>query len=325
MPDTSPESDLYTRLLAIRKRQLEAPEKDETTLASYLECVKDMYDFAKSVLSRTTLSTKTANLLHTITASDFISSESMLRLRGAIREVGKAREADIVSAMAKLSLEESNDREEITKGPGKRKDSSPPPDNAFGSRVTSKDAIISRSDMDFAKQWAWNHLDNLYPQKDVKKMIAKRCEVSESYVNAWFIQLRRRIGWNKIVKNYFRGDKAEAIEAAQSIFLGEKPATQHINSKANDALIAMKEAAERYLVPVSASEIERQVDELIKVVQVAPGPKEAPTITHKAHSKEKNDGDNSSEAKGTKRVSGETSLRAPKRLKASPWYDRACL
>lgn len=201
----------------------------------------------------------------------------MLKLSGIIQEVGKAKDLDIVSAMASLSLSDltTGAVQPLVTGTGGahigRKVSSdcsaPTLDKRGGCIKDLENEFSKHLVMKEARDWALEHLYDLYPQKKTKQALAMQMNLSVDAVTAWFMRLRRRIGWNKIVKKYFGGDRAFAIDAARSVFLEREAAEQRIRRPIYDAFLLMEKRAEDILKPPSPAEIEKHIDRIVDEVR----------------------------------------------------------
>lgn len=276
--DELSEHQLYDKLLDIRRAQQASPESDHDSLLSYMERIMDMQNLVKRILSRSSLTERTMSLLRTVTHTDFVAASFVLKLSGIIQTVGKAKEMDIVSAMANLSLDDSV-TERIAAQTTRREDHSPP--RIYGTHPTclvNREELInasvelrpSRLDICEAREWALDHLYNLYPPRKTKQTLAKQSAASEAYINSWFTHLRRRIGWTKIVKSHFKGNKALAIDAARSVFFEGEEAMQCVGKPIYNALMAMKKRAQDILKPPNVSDMEKRIDDLVGEIRQIP-------------------------------------------------------
>jgi len=62
------------------------------------------------------------------------------------------------------------------------------------------------------------NLHHPYPPKEVKKAISKRWNIPVKDIDAWFVDIRRRIGWNRIRKTHFSNKQDKIIAAAKRFF-----------------------------------------------------------------------------------------------------------
>lgn len=69
-----------------------------------------------------------------------------------------------------------------------------------------------------AHKWLTLNLHNPYPSKEIKRRIASNTNSSIKDIDAWFIDVRKRIGWNKLRKTRFSNKQDEIIAAATRFF-----------------------------------------------------------------------------------------------------------
>ena len=70
-----------------------------------------------------------------------------------------------------------------------------------------------------AYTWLLSNLHNPYPSKETKATIAEESGSSSSKdVDNWFINIRRRIGWNKLRSKHFENKRSLIVDAATRFF-----------------------------------------------------------------------------------------------------------
>ncbi|EAU92789.1 homeodomain type 1 mating protein a1-1 [Coprinopsis cinerea okayama7 len=69
-----------------------------------------------------------------------------------------------------------------------------------------------------AVQWLYQNLHNPYPSPQVRESIATKSKSPRKDVDNWFVDARRRIGWNDVRKRFFDNKRAKIVEAAQQFF-----------------------------------------------------------------------------------------------------------
>ncbi|KAJ7225326.1 hypothetical protein GGX14DRAFT_556129 [Mycena pura] len=122
-------------------------------------------------------------------------------------------EADAqVNKLLKLNLDVDSD-EPVAQIP------SPPssPGTSSDSSPAAKRAD-STSCIEPAYKWLLNHLRNPYPKKENKEKIADLSGCSVERVSEWFIDVRRRIGWTRLLREEFGGKRADMVEVAARYF-----------------------------------------------------------------------------------------------------------
>lgn len=68
-------------------------------------------------------------------------------------------------------------------------------------------------------EWLLAHLHNPYPTKDTRIRICQETRCSIKDVDAWFIDARKRIGWNALRKVHFSNKRTEIVDAATRFFV----------------------------------------------------------------------------------------------------------
>lgn len=68
-------------------------------------------------------------------------------------------------------------------------------------------------------EWLLKNLHNPYPSKELKTQIARDSRSLLKDVDAWFVDARRRIGWNAFRKARFSNKRTEIIDAATRFFV----------------------------------------------------------------------------------------------------------
>ena len=69
-----------------------------------------------------------------------------------------------------------------------------------------------------AYTWLLSNLHNPYPSKETKVTIAEESSSSPKDIDNWFINVRRRIGWNKLRSKHFENKRSLIIDAATRFF-----------------------------------------------------------------------------------------------------------
>ena len=107
-----------------------------------------------------------------------------------------------------------------------------------------------------AYTWLLSNLHNPYPSKETKTTIAEESGSSPKDVDNWFINVRRRIGWNKLRSKHFENKRSLIVDAATRFFkelpqaLHSSAPTSRIDPRANyDAEFKSIENTARDLYP----------------------------------------------------------------------------
>jgi C-terminal domain of homeodomain 1/Homeobox KN domain len=84
-----------------------------------------------------------------------------------------------------------------------------------------------------AYTWLLSNLHNPYPSKETKTTIAEESGSSPKDVDNWFINVRRRIGWNKLRSKHFENKRSLIVDAATRFFK-EVPQALHSSTSSID-------------------------------------------------------------------------------------------
>lgn len=74
--------------------------------------------------------------------------------------------------------------------------------------------------IDHAYSWLLKNLHNPYPSKETRDLICSQTGSSRTAIDTWFIDTRKRIGWNSLRRKYFSNKRIEIVEAASRFFVG---------------------------------------------------------------------------------------------------------
>ena len=80
-----------------------------------------------------------------------------------------------------------------------------------------------------AYTWLLSNLHNPYPSKEKKAAITEESGSSLKDIDNWFINVRRRIGWNKLRSKHFENKRSKIVSAATRFFK-EVPQALHLDT-----------------------------------------------------------------------------------------------
>nr|AAD33324.1 mating-type protein beta 1 [Coprinopsis cinerea] len=83
---------------------------------------------------------------------------------------------------------------------------------------TEKDASPYPSYLEPCARWLKENCHNPYPSAEVRSEICRQTKSERKDVDAWFIDARRRIGWNDLRRKYFNNKRAKILQAAAIFF-----------------------------------------------------------------------------------------------------------
>ncbi|TFK36957.1 C-terminal domain of homeodomain 1-domain-containing protein [Crucibulum laeve] len=87
--------------------------------------------------------------------------------------------------------------------------------------------------------WLLDNIHNPYPSKEIKLKISIDSGCSYKDIDNWFIDTRKRIGWNHLCKSRFSNKRADLVKAATDFFVDKKSLSPAIELK----LIGIQDAA----------------------------------------------------------------------------------
>jgi len=87
-----------------------------------------------------------------------------------------------------------------------------------------------------AYDWLLSNLHNPYPSQAVKRSIARQSGSALKNIDTWFVDVRKRIGWNQLRRKHFSNKRDEIIEAATQFFKPPGQFYSAINSYTHTSL-----------------------------------------------------------------------------------------
>ncbi|KZP31122.1 hypothetical protein FIBSPDRAFT_925857 [Athelia psychrophila] len=94
-----------------------------------------------------------------------------------------------------------------------------------------------------AYKWLLHHIHNPYPTSDEIHSISVTANTTDKRIRNWFVNARQRMGWTKIAKEHFHGDRADAAGAAYRALVQPDP-EQRVDHGLTMEFIKMQVAAE---------------------------------------------------------------------------------
>ncbi|KAG6901151.1 hypothetical protein C0995_016452 [Termitomyces sp. Mi166 len=85
--------------------------------------------------------------------------------------------------------------------------------------------------------WLLEHIHNPYPSTQVRDTVARKSGATRKDVDNWFIDARKRIGWNEARKKHFFNKRADIVDAATRFY-------------ANDEKLSLSQGAEHALISI---------------------------------------------------------------------------
>lgn len=120
------------------------------------------------------------------------------------------------------------------------------------------DAPPIRRDISRAARWLSLNYYNPYPSNMVRDEISEQANWSRKDVDAWFLEARKRIGWNDIRRTFFNNKRAGAVEGATKFF---HCSSASFSPALEQAFVNMKSCVEElYIEPFRPSELVVSLD-----------------------------------------------------------------
>ncbi|KAF9535652.1 mating-type protein beta 1-domain-containing protein [Crepidotus variabilis] len=169
---------------------------DESGLISFIDAWGSLCDKIES--TRDLLQPETLQQAYTLSEIVKAVTSSMLELETDIDTFTNDFSTDVTKLFADLALVE-------------------PCGNSTTGNVSDTTSTLPH--ISAAYEWLMSNLHNPYPSKEVRSQIALSNGVSRKIVDSWFVDARKRIGWNKFCKLHFNSRK-EMVDAATTFFSG---------------------------------------------------------------------------------------------------------
>ncbi|RXW24043.1 hypothetical protein EST38_g1851 [Candolleomyces aberdarensis] len=118
-----------------------------------------------------------------------------------------------------------------------------------------------QSYIQLAYEWLSVNLHNPYPSAEVRYRIATDSNSLRKDIDAWFIDARRRVGWNSLRKKHFNNKRADIVAAATRFFVKEETLKPDIESE----MMRLKMKIDRLFSPkFEQSKLATQLDLVVR-------------------------------------------------------------
>lgn len=139
----------------------------------------------------------------------------------------------------------------------------PPPDRSFFEQYP-RAGPSSPPYIELAYKWLLNNLHNPYPTKGVKDSLSSKAGCNRSSIDAWFIDVRKRIGWNCLRKQQFSNKRVEIVDAATRFFI-QQDSSRILDPNLGPEFVAIENAAkDLYAGRYGQSTLAAQLDSAVK-------------------------------------------------------------
>lgn len=98
-------------------------------------------------------------------------------------------------------------------------------DNILSAGLDTQSSLPSRraAYMELSARWLVENIHDPYPSLETRANIATQSQTLRKDVDAWFIDARRRIGWNALRRKHFDNKRANIVKSAAIFFLTHQP------------------------------------------------------------------------------------------------------
>ncbi|KZT02452.1 uncharacterized protein LAESUDRAFT_815304 [Laetiporus sulphureus 93-53] len=200
---------------SIRSRLLDAEDKLLSTVIDGPAAIEAfdhywtalLHDVDNALLSEAGLDADTISLAHATSSRIAILADTFQSMQADYDALTSAMVDDLEDALRRTTLQDIAFRIATPEEPGGN--------DAFlaGSSTTASFHRLENA----ASQWLFTNVNNPYPSRQMKLLIAKTAEVSLEVVDGWFKRTRRRIGWTTICAGHFHGSRLALINAVTRV------------------------------------------------------------------------------------------------------------
>ena len=210
------DSSVVQRLMRMEEDLLDAIISDGAALE---QCAQNWSQLSIDIKAATVsqqLQDTTIQLAHTVFSRVYLLSSS-------ISSTWKELDKDMSDLFAAMSLSEQ------------------PPDIHGTSvpRATSTLPLYVKP----AYTWLMESLHNPYPPKHIKAKLSRESACNVKDIDNWFINVRRRIGWNRVRRVHFANKRQEILSAAARFF-GKTDDSQNLDSHLEMEFASIQNLAE---------------------------------------------------------------------------------
>ncbi|TDL28303.1 hypothetical protein BD410DRAFT_780788 [Rickenella mellea] len=308
---TSFEDDLHQNLLRAEDDLIDATFAGHTATAAFIDNLSALTQVAKHGITNHLLNASTLALARRVASNISIMADNFHELEPSTREINSRRKADIADVLWRLSLNDPT-------AAGSTQHRRPPSQSLPSHRASDLFASTSEADVRAlplhipkAYKWLSRHLHNPYPSAATKADIARQTGVSVKSIDAWFVNIRRRIGWTTIAKRHFGGNRAAMLDCAARA-IKEQKAQGTVSEEIVEEFMSMKSNLERlYEGKIEESELAREIEH---ITNESPNP-----VTSKSHRKGGNTAKATSKGKRAYEQTRKSKVQLAMRKKKLEW------
>ncbi|KAG5640411.1 hypothetical protein DXG03_008747 [Asterophora parasitica] len=115
-------------------------------------------------------------------------------------------------------------------------------------------------------EWLLDNLQDPYPSSRVRDDIAQKSAAARKDIDSWFIDARKRIGWNSLRKTSFSNKRVDIVDAATRFFVQDDP-KRPLDPTIEYELISIKKCAkDLYVEKFSETALATKLDVTVKTL-----------------------------------------------------------
>lgn len=256
-----------------------------SVMVDFVERLSSLMQSATHGIANRLLSSATIALVRRVASSASSMAENLHEMECRKREIESRRQAELTDVFARFSLRESEDESDgssctavdertVTRSsksflPKRTVPSGPRRSRPLSQRSSSEETLVSSpspteeerlaSHTPEAYEWLRSNIWNPYPSNAIKSNIAASSGVPLKTVSDWFTNARRRIGWSRVVKRHFKGQRVLAVDAASRVFSKDSQSSSVSINAVKDLLEVEKALHRLYDGKLEASEYAKQL------------------------------------------------------------------
>jgi hypothetical protein len=216
-------NSIRERLLNTEGLFFEAILQDPPTLVNFYEKWETLSDDFKQALKSDSVDDETIALAHAIASRVAILAARYLDFSMLSEEITSDLRNNLDDIFAQLSVADVSLSTETQRAASLHLEIIDPAQPSPASALSTDAPSSFPPYIAPAHKWLLKNLHNPYPSNEVKESLSRSPGVSLKQINAWFINVRRRIGWTALSRKHFDGSHTETIDAAYRAFVKEDP------------------------------------------------------------------------------------------------------
>lgn len=218
------DASLHNRLLHVEEEFILAVNEGKTALLAFDNMWSGISVDLDQAVRTKAVSGNTSALGNSVALRIATLSEYLLDFQNSADAMSSSLQDDLESIFARVEINDTpTDTHQLNPTPFStslltpaRQDPSSQPDSTLPR--AGYPAYIAP-----AYSWLLQNLHNPYPSKEVRNVISSQTGSPRTAIDTWFIDVRKRIGWNALRRKQFSNKRIEIVESASQFFLHPNP------------------------------------------------------------------------------------------------------